>query len=110
MTRPSDAAGITDDGLAGERTSLAWARMGLTLLGLASAILAASTGRAWIAFGAALLALALGLVVLWLSVRRRRGGPGMVQRGVVSLASLQVVATTAGALALAVAALEIIAQ
>jgi len=71
----------SDPGLAGERTMLAWARMGLTLLGVPSALLAYSAGRSPLAVAAAAIAMALGLGVLVGSVRRQRVEPGVIPAG-----------------------------
>ena len=57
---------------------LAWARMGLTLLGIPSALIAYSAGRSALAVVAAALAMALGLGVLAGSVRRQRTDPGVI--------------------------------
>ena len=46
-SRPSDA------GLAGERTTLAWTRLGLALLGIPAGVLAYAAGRSLLAFAAA---------------------------------------------------------
>jgi uncharacterized membrane protein YidH (DUF202 family) len=71
----------SDPGLAGERTTLAWARMGLTLLGVPAALVAYSAGRNTLAVGAAALAMVLGLGVLVGSVRRQRVEPGVIPAG-----------------------------
>lgn len=60
---------------------LAWARMGLTLLGVPSALVAYSAGRNALAVGAAAVAMVLGLGVLVGSVRRQRVEPGVIPAG-----------------------------
>lgn len=100
--------GPSDPGLAAERTSLAWARIGLTLIGIPSAVMAYAVGHEWVAFGAAALAATLGLGTLTLSLRRQRASAGMVERGDLSLASSRVVVTGAATMLLAVAALDLV--
>jgi hypothetical protein len=60
---------------------LAWSRMGLTLLGLPSALMAYSAGRSALAVAAAATALVLGLGVLVGSVRLPRVQPGVIPGG-----------------------------
>jgi uncharacterized membrane protein YidH (DUF202 family) len=100
--------GPSDSGLAAERTTLAWTRMGLTLIGIPSAIMANAAGHTWIAFGAAALAAALGLTTLVMSLRQQRAAPGMVAVGHVQVAAREVVVTGASTLLLAVAALDLV--
>jgi uncharacterized membrane protein YidH (DUF202 family) len=101
-------SGQSDPGLAAERTSLAWFRMGLALIGIPSAVMAYTAGHAWVAFGAAALAAVLGMGMLTVSVRRQRAGPNMVERGDLRLATGQVAATAAAVLLLAVASLDLV--
>jgi uncharacterized membrane protein YidH (DUF202 family) len=83
----------SDTGLAGERTTLAWVRMGLTLLGLPSALLAYSAGRSWLAFSAALVAALLGLGVLVGSLRMQRVGPDVIPSGSLAPAAAMILLT-----------------
>ena len=83
----------SDTGLAGERTTLAWARMGLTLLGLPSALLAYSAGRSWLAFSAALVAALLGLGVLIGSLRMQRVAPDVIPSGSLAPAAAMILLT-----------------
>lgn len=109
MSRPAaPGGGVSDPGLAGERTSLAWSRMGMALLAVPSGLLAYSAGHAWVAFAAAAAAAALGLGLLVLSVRRQRATPGMVERGSLQLAQGQVLLTTGCVLLLAVASIDLV--
>ena len=78
---PGAVSGPSDPGLAGERTTLAWARMGLTLLGVPAALLAYASGRNELAVAAAAVAMVLGLGVLVGSVRRQRVEPGVIPSG-----------------------------
>lgn len=71
----------SDPGLAGERTTLAWSRMGLTLLGVPAALLAYASGRNELAVAAAAVAMVLGLGVLVGSVRRQRVEPEVIPSG-----------------------------
>ena len=83
----------SDVGLAGERTSLAWSRVGLTLLGVPAAMLGYSAGRSWLAFAAAALAAALGLAVLIVSLRNQRVAPGVIPHGVLPPATSLILMT-----------------
>ncbi len=83
----------SDVGLAGERTTLAWTRMGLTLLGVPSAVLAYAVGRNELAIAAAASALALGLGVLVVSLRRQRTEPERIAEGTLFRAATLIVGT-----------------
>lgn len=85
--RPSDV------GLAGERTTLTWTRMGLSLLGIPSGLLAYAAGRDWLAFAAAVVAAVLGLGVLVGSLRRQRVGPGGIAAGSLAPAAVMIILT-----------------
>ncbi len=107
-TAPHSADGPSDAGLAGERTTLAWARIGLSLLALPSGLLAYAAGRDWLAAGAAAFAAALGMGVLTVSLRRQRAAAGMVERGSLVLASEQVILTGASVLLLTISCLVLV--
>lgn len=94
------AAGPSDPGLAGERTTLAWTRMGLTLLGIPSGLLAYSAGRNWLAFAAAAVAAILGLGVLVGSLRRQRVPAGAIPSGSLAPAAAMILLTGGCAIAL----------
>lgn len=100
--------GPSDPGLAGERTSLAWARMGMSLLAFPSAVLAYAAGRSGLALAAAALSAALGLGVLTISLRRHRAAPGMVATRSLRLANEEVLLTGGSVLALGVSALLLV--
>ncbi|MCU0262662.1 MAG: DUF202 domain-containing protein [Candidatus Nanopelagicales bacterium] len=97
------APGPSDPGLAGERTTLAWARMGLTLLGIPAALLAYASGRNELAVAAAAIAMVLGLGVLVGSVRRQRVEPGVIPSGSLVPAARLIILTGACVLMLNVA-------
>lgn len=100
--------GPSDQGLAGERTTLAWTRMGLTLLGLPSALLAFTAGHNWLAFGASVIAALLGLFVLVGSLRRQRVGPDVIPAGSMTPAGTMILVTGACTVTLAVAGAALI--
>jgi hypothetical protein len=77
--------------------------MGMTLLGIPSAVMAYAAGRDLLAGFAAGLAAGLGLALLLVSLRRQRASPGMVQLRSLQLASAQVVLTAVSVLSLSVA-------
>jgi hypothetical protein len=93
----------SDPGLAGERTTLAWARMGLTLLGIPAALLAYASGRNELAVAAAAVAIVLGLGVLVGSVRRQRVPPDVIPSGSLVPAARLILLTGACVLMLNVA-------
>ncbi len=95
------AAGPSDIGLSGERTTRAWARIGLSLLALPSGLLAYSVGRNWLATAAAAFAAVFGLGMLTVSLRRQRATAGMVENRSLALASEQVILTGSSVLLLA---------
>ena len=102
MSPGKAAAGPSDAGLAGERTSLAWTRLALTLLGIPAAMLAYSAGRSWVAFAAAGVSMALGLGVLVGSLRRQRVEPGVIPAGVLAPAVPLILLTGGCVLALTI--------
>lgn len=112
MTVPPAAAdgadGPSDPGLAGERTSLAWTRMGLALLGIPSIVVAFAQEQYLLASCAAGLALIFGLLLLVTSLRRQRAGPGFVERGGPHLAAQQVLLTVACVLLLCAAGMVLV--
>lgn len=102
QSRPSDA------GLAGERTMLAWSRLGMTLLGLPSALFAYAATQHVLAAAAAAVAAVAGLSLLTLSVRRQRVTPGFVVAAETPLAVGQVALTAVCVLGLAATSLVLV--
>ncbi len=71
----------TDVGLAGERTSLAWTRIGLSLVAVPAGLAAYAVGRPLaLTVVTASLAAVVGLLLLVRSLRRPRAGAQMVER------------------------------
>jgi len=92
VSAAAGSTGPSDPGLAGERTTLAWARIGLSLLAVPSGLLAYAFGRELVpALVASGLAAGTGLVLLVTSLRRQRAAAGMVQRRDRVLAANQVI-------------------
>lgn len=95
------------EGLAAERTALAWVRMGMSMLALPGALLAYSLGRSVVALGAAAVAWALGLALLLVSLRQRDPNDAPALR-VGHLATAQVTLTAAAALLITIAGLALV--
>lgn len=109
MTSTRPGGGPSDPGLAGERTSLAWARIGLSLLAVPSGLLGYAVGRGLaVSVVAAVLAVASGLALLVVSLRRQRAQEGMVQRATPVLATRQVLLAAAAVLLVNLAGLELV--
>ena len=96
--------GPSDVGLAGERTTLAWTRLGLALLGIPAAILAYAAGSNVLALAAAAVAAILGLAVLVGSLVRQRVAPGVIPHGVLVPATRLILLTAACVLVLGLCA------
>jgi uncharacterized membrane protein YidH (DUF202 family) len=109
MSEPTATTGPSDPGLAGERTSLAWARIGLSLLAIPATLLA-YTGRGdlRVAMAAAALAVAVGLGLLTASLRRQRAEQGMRGAKAPMLASRQVLLSAATVLLICAAAMDLV--
>jgi uncharacterized membrane protein YidH (DUF202 family) len=103
--------GPSDGGLAGERTSLAWIRVGLALVavpaGLAGYAFDRSLGLTLVASS---LAAVVGLGLLVLALRRPRTAPDMVARAAVVIDGARVVLATATVVLISVASLAIVLQ
>jgi uncharacterized membrane protein YidH (DUF202 family) len=103
------ASGPSDPGLAGERTSLAWARVGLALLAVPSGLLAYAAGRGLLpALVAATGAAVMGLALLVASLSRHRADAGMVAHRRRVLAGNQVVLAAATIVLIDIAGLALI--
>jgi len=102
VSRPSDK------GLAGERTTLAWSRIGLSLLGIPSAILAYSASRSWLAFAAAGVAGVLGIGVLVGSLRRQRVDPEVFEAGSLAPAAAMILLAGGAVLMLTVSSVFLV--
>jgi uncharacterized membrane protein YidH (DUF202 family) len=98
----------SDKGLAGERTMLAWARVGLGLLGLPSAVLGYAAGHDVAAGTAAAVAAVFGLAQLILATRRQRVAPGGIANGTILVAAGQILLTAGCVLTLALACLALV--
>lgn len=86
----------SDPGLAGERTSLAWTRVGLAMLAVPAGLVTYALGRDQaLTFALAAGALLAGIGVLVLSLRRQRVAAGMVERRDPVLAARMVLAAGA---------------
>jgi hypothetical protein len=87
---------------------LAWSRLGMTLLGLPSALFAYAATQHVLAAVAASVAALAGLSLLTVSLRRQRVSPGFVTAGDTPLAVGQVGLTAVCVLGLAVTSLVLI--
>jgi uncharacterized membrane protein YidH (DUF202 family) len=106
--RRSDPDRASDPGLAGERTSLAWLRLGLALLGVPIAMVAYYTQGSALAVSAAAVAAVLGLGILVSSVRTQRVAPGSLVEGSIRPPVGRVALTGTCVLLLAVAAAALV--
>lgn len=98
----------SDPGLAGERTSLAWLRLGLALLGVPTAMIAYYTQGSALAISATALAAALGLGILVASLRVQRVAPGSLAEGSIRPPVVRVGLTGMCVLLLALAAAALV--
>lgn len=108
---PSRHPGRSDDGLAGERTSLAWTRIGLTLVAVPTGLAAYSAGASLaVSLVAATLAAGVGLWLLVRSLRAPRAEPDMVGRRLPVVAGQRVMLATATVVLIGVASLALVLQ
>ena len=101
----------SDDGLAGERTSLAWTRIGLTLVAVPTGLAAysASASRS-VTLVSATLAAGAGLWLLVRSLRAPRAEPDMVGRRLMVADGQRVVRATVTVVLIGVAAFALVLQ
>jgi uncharacterized membrane protein YidH (DUF202 family) len=106
-----DTAGPSDPGLAGERTSLAWSRIGLSLLAVPAGVLAYARSQDGLVVAAAAAALGTvtGLLLVVGALRHQRAQANMVEQGGLPTAAPQVALSATTVLLLAVAAVDLIA-
>lgn len=103
------APGRSDAGLSGERTSLAWTRIGLTLVAVPTGLAAYAAGSSlWVVLVSATLAAGVGLSLLVQSLRRARAGPDMVSRALAVVGAQRVLLATTTVVLIAVASLALV--
>lgn len=108
---PPRRSGRSDDGLAGERTSLAWTRIGLTLVAVPTGLVAYSASASWsVTLVSATLAAGVGLWLLVRSLRAPRAAPDMVGRRLMVVDGQRVVLATATVALIGVSALALVLQ
>ncbi len=114
MSRPGQSVpeyGPSDVGLAGERTSLAWTRIGLSLVAVPTGLAAYAAGASLpVSLVSAGLAALVGLWLLVRSLRRPRAEPSMVGRGSVVLDAPRVLLAGATVVLIGVASLSLVLQ
>ncbi|MGA7688722.1 MAG: DUF202 domain-containing protein [Jiangellales bacterium] len=99
----------SDAGLAGERTSLAWTRIGLTLVAVPTGLAAYSASASLaVTLVSATLAAAVGLWLLVRSLRAARAAPNMVDRRLMVVDGQRVVLATATVVLIGVAAFTLV--
>jgi hypothetical protein len=103
------AAGPSDAGLGGERTTLAWSRLGMALLALPAGLVAHAAAFGLVpALVVASVAAAAGLTLLVMSLRRQRAPAAMLAVGEPVVAARQVVLAGATVSTLGLAALLVL--
>jgi uncharacterized membrane protein YidH (DUF202 family) len=101
--------GRSDAGLAGERTSLAWTRIGLTIVAVPTGLAAYAAGTSLtVALVSATLAAGVGLWLLVTSLRTPRAEPDMVGRKAVVVDAQRVLLATTTVVLIAVASLALV--
>lgn len=108
---PPRHPGRSDDGLAGERTSLAWTRIGLTLVAVPTGLAAYAAGASMaVSLVAATLAAGVGLWLLVRSLRAPRAEPNMVDRRLPVVQAQRVILATTTVVLIGVACLALVLQ
>lgn len=103
--------GRSDIGLSGERTSLAWTRIGLSLVAVPSGLAAYSVGRTLVlTIVCAVLAAAVGIWLLLRSLRRPRTGRDIVERRVAVVDASRVVLAALSVLLIGMASLALVVE
>lgn len=109
MTGDARRVGPSDAGLAGERTSLAWTRIGLSLVAVPTGLAAYAIGRPLaLTLTASLVAAATGLALLVRSLRRPRAGADMVAQRAVLVDPTRVVLAATTVVLLGTASLALV--
>ncbi len=109
MTGDARRVGRSDAGLAGERTSLAWTRIGLSLVAVPTGLAAYAVGRPLaLTLATSLVAAVTGLALLVRSLRRPRAAPDMVAHGAVLVDPIRVVLAATTVVLLGVASLALV--
>ena len=109
MTSDPRRVGRSHAGLAGERTSLAWTRIGLSLVAVPTGLAAYAVGRPLaLTLATSLVAAVTGLALLVRSLRRPRAAPDMVAQGVVLVDPTRVVLAATTVVLLGVASLALV--
>jgi uncharacterized membrane protein YidH (DUF202 family) len=109
VTGDSRRVGASDAGLAGERTNLAWTRIGLSLVAVPTGLAAYAVGRTLgLTLAASLVAAVTGLALLVRSLRRPRAGADMVAQRAVLVDPTRVVLAAATVVLVGVASLGLV--
>ena len=109
MINDGRRVGPSDAGLAGERTALAWTRIGLSLVAVPTGLAAYAVGRPLaLTLATSLVAAAMGLTLLVRSLRRPRAGADMVAQRAILVDPTRVVLAATTVMLLGVASLALV--